>query len=281
MRFKTFMEAAAVVDTPAFKSWFAGSKVVDKHGNPLLVFRGFTKNPAKDRFITRQNRATLSFTPIPEIANVYAKKQGMFGGASYETGANIGAYYLSIKNPIDLRSLGSRTTLRNFISKAFPKFADTYSMIQILEGLIARESYGAQIDVELDDIPTHEPSILARDDLTDAIELLDDPNYKKEFSWHDIADGIEVDVYVLADSSEVVDLLDDAGYDGMIIKDVGEGLAGHTEIPLDKIKGVNISDDYSYDVYRPFKMKQIKSAIGNIGTFKSDSPDVTESVKYV
>ena len=274
MRFKTFMEAAP--DSPAFKSWFAGSKVVDKKGNPLVVFRGMAKVPAKDNFRTRQGRATLSFTSIPEIANVYAKTQG-FVGAEWKAGANIGAYYLSIKNPADVRSLGARITLDQFIYK-FLRGIDAFEFEQILEGLKSREEYGASVEVDLDHMPTKEPSILAIDTLDDAIDLLKDENYEKEFSMQDVSEGIEVDVYSLADSEEVVELLQDAGYDGMVIKDVGEGLIGHTEIPIDKIPGIDISDDYSYDVYRPFSMSQIKSAIGNKGTFNKDSSDVTESV---
>lgn len=274
MRFLTFVEASTP-DSPAFKSWFSGSKVVDKNRIPLVVFRGFTRSPAKDNFRTKQNRATLSFTAIPEIANVYAKTQG-FVGAKWEAGANVGAYYLSIRNPADARPLGARTTLRSFLEK-FLHDIDTWDFEQVLEGLKSREDYGASIDVELDSIPTKIPSILSINSLDDAIDLLKDENYEKEFTWQDIAEGIEVDVYALADSEEVVDILKTAGYDGMIIKDVGEGLAGHTEIPLDEIPGVDVSDDYSYDVYRPFSMSQIKSAIGNIGTYDREKKDVTES----
>lgn len=33
-------DAASVLDSPAFRRWFAGSKVVDSQGNPLVVYHG-------------------------------------------------------------------------------------------------------------------------------------------------------------------------------------------------------------------------------------------------
>lgn len=43
--FLQFLEAAelperAVINTPAFKRWFAGSKVVDEHGKPRVMYHG-------------------------------------------------------------------------------------------------------------------------------------------------------------------------------------------------------------------------------------------------
>lgn len=36
-----------ITDTPEFKRWFGNSKVVDKHGNPLILYHGGTISPRK------------------------------------------------------------------------------------------------------------------------------------------------------------------------------------------------------------------------------------------
>ena len=69
-----FLEAVST-DTPAFRNWFAGSKVVDAAGNPLPVYHG-TARPDRVGTRFRKARATAGpmayFTSDPEIGSNYA-----------------------------------------------------------------------------------------------------------------------------------------------------------------------------------------------------------------
>jgi hypothetical protein len=79
--------SAPITDTPAFKAWFTGSKVVDKQGNPLRVFhatnRSFdefnmdAKAPKRPEFTSFQHKALGAFfASDPEDAEPYAKGAG-------------------------------------------------------------------------------------------------------------------------------------------------------------------------------------------------------------
>jgi hypothetical protein len=78
--------------TTAFQKWFGDSKVVDKDGNPLVVYHG----TAADFSTFEGNR--FYFTPNPEYAGNYADET---------PGANVMPVYLSLQNPLDLSSLGA------------------------------------------------------------------------------------------------------------------------------------------------------------------------------
>ena len=57
-----------------FRQWFAGSKVVDSNGNPLILYHGSTKVSRIDKF--RKSRATSGpmsyFTDNPDVASAYS-----------------------------------------------------------------------------------------------------------------------------------------------------------------------------------------------------------------
>lgn len=74
----------------AFWKWFGDSKVVDKNGAPLVVYHGTASNVGS----FRGDRAY--FTPSREYANDYADNP---------EGGNVLPVFLSIQNPVDLRSL--------------------------------------------------------------------------------------------------------------------------------------------------------------------------------
>jgi conjugative element/phage-associated large polyvalent protein/ADP-ribosyltransferase-like protein len=62
----------AQTDTPAFKKWFKGSKVVDENGKPLVVYHG-----TRSDFNTfRADRGGLFFTVSPHTASAYAFRYG-------------------------------------------------------------------------------------------------------------------------------------------------------------------------------------------------------------
>lgn len=83
----------------AFWKWFSESKVVDSHGQPLVVYHGTNKNIAKFSLSERTRktgnpnaRLGFFFSPSHDEASRYAKDWGKAGG-------NVIAAYLSIQNP--------------------------------------------------------------------------------------------------------------------------------------------------------------------------------------
>lgn len=96
-KFKPKTGAADITDTPAFKRWFAGSKVVDDHGRPLLVYHGTTNE--FDEFDCEGGCEGASFFTVdPKLAEAFAQW-------NYESGSGDGdprvmAVYLSLRNPM-------------------------------------------------------------------------------------------------------------------------------------------------------------------------------------
>ncbi len=101
------VESSGQVDTPEFKRWFAGSKVVDQNGAPLVVYHGttadfhtFSKTGANDRGLWGRG---FYFSALVDAPNSYALRQG--------DGAKILPCYVSIKNPLILTT-GSDLVIR-------------------------------------------------------------------------------------------------------------------------------------------------------------------------
>lgn len=79
---------AGRTDTPEFRAWFAGSKVVDSEGKPLRVYHGTLEkfqqfDPSKAR---RGESGIVQFTDNPELASGY--------------GDRVMPVFLSLKNPM-------------------------------------------------------------------------------------------------------------------------------------------------------------------------------------
>jgi len=91
-----------------FKKWFNGSKVVDKKGNPLVVYHGspdlrglksdYIFKTSNERYgISNENRAYF-FTDSYSIAKSYADPRRAFDYQNSEEG--VMQLYLSLKNPL-------------------------------------------------------------------------------------------------------------------------------------------------------------------------------------
>ena len=81
-------------DTDAFRRWFAGSKVTDAQGRPLVVYHGgfdvVRGRPSVFRKARRSGYGSgIYFTPERERAEGYAK----------DGGGVVGAYYLRVRSP--------------------------------------------------------------------------------------------------------------------------------------------------------------------------------------
>lgn len=64
------MQTPAIVNTPAFRGWFGGSKVVDQQGNPLIVYKGmlpydYTKEDKTTNYPGPEIEEIQRTTPFP------------------------------------------------------------------------------------------------------------------------------------------------------------------------------------------------------------------------
>jgi len=94
-----------VTNSPQFKAWFAGSKITDSHGRPLVCFHGSTKD--FDTFdinqtATHQDTGFMGtgfyFTPKAGVASGYAMVNENFWDDP-KPGAQVYPVYLKITNP--------------------------------------------------------------------------------------------------------------------------------------------------------------------------------------
>lgn len=123
-----FLNIAKIAATPAFRTWFGSSKVVDGAGLPKVVFHGGKKGievfgsqyaevfawAERNRFkLSDIEKATYSnpahfFTDDPRVADGYADQHSLDDQHVYEV-------FLRIERPLDLRP---RVQGRDAVSKA-------------------------------------------------------------------------------------------------------------------------------------------------------------------
>lgn len=81
-----------------FKTWFKNSKVVDKQGNPLVVYHGTDANFTKFKKMGGKIVNIFGTTPVNREGYFFASTEEQAKGF----GKNILKVYLSLQNPIDL-----------------------------------------------------------------------------------------------------------------------------------------------------------------------------------
>lgn len=90
--------------SPSFWAWFSGSKVVDKEGNPLVMYHG--TNGAFDEFNYSPYDLGFHFGSVDAAHAVFDSKSDGFKTIKAPwAGRNIKPVYLSIKNPLRLKDL--------------------------------------------------------------------------------------------------------------------------------------------------------------------------------
>ncbi len=99
-------------ETPEFKAWFGDSKVVDENGKPIVVYHG-SRDIEFDEF--KDNGVAKWFASNPKLTELYSSSKGY----KFDAPGTIPAY-LSIQNPVDLRTLDIKTevTLKELLSYA-------------------------------------------------------------------------------------------------------------------------------------------------------------------
>jgi hypothetical protein len=212
-------------DTPAFKQWFGDSKVVDKKGDPLVVYHGtaydfseFSPERLGSNTGAPSARAGFFFTARPKTAEYYAK--GQFPNLESAAKAKRQIAYV-YDTPTGEYQEGARV-----IDIKFSEEGTTPNIMPVYLSLQNPLTYDFKNKV-----------------------------YRDKKYW------------------ELIDQAKKEGRDGVILKntyDSGE-YSRFDAIIRGRFKGE--------DIYIIFEPTQIKSAIGNIGTFDPTKPDIRYSLR--
>ena len=251
--------------TPEFARWFGDSKVVDPEGKPIVVYHGTQAGQDFSEFSTEGRQSDemgeystsgsgadptaymgAHFAQEPHVANKFATGSGASWLKSrYEAkgvaGPRVMPAFLSIKKPMNF---GAESNMRDYIYRGK---LEGYAGDELLNR--AMEADG--VDPDDDEDAAH-------------VEWMDkydnDPDFRAEQnqwvfeSMHhqegedELADEAAADL-----ARQAKDRLRSQGYDGIRYKNEVEG--GTSWIAFDP--------------------EQVKSAIGNRGTFDPTNPDIT------
>jgi ADP-ribosyltransferase-like protein len=301
-----FSAEAHTTETPAFKKWFGESKVVDDEGKPLVVYHGTTgdfhtfnktrANPESDL------GAGFYFSSSPEdvghnyagegpdltnkiellaerleqehsdeghdITMTEAREMARKELSVQHGGASV-PVYLKMENP--LRLGGPKETFLDYelptdehgdYAGEEPKGAAADVIESIRQQLAVDEHFDGDFDKVMSDVG---------DDLYDGI--------KASKLWEKLkaSEGL---MHVVDDEGKLVSneiirqAFQDAGFDGIIDKAANKKFG--TERPTNEappMKGVD-EDTTHYVVFKP---EQVKSSIGNRGTFDPNDPNISHS----
>jgi len=239
-------------ETPAFKRWFGDSKVVDAEGKPLVVYHGTQTEVDFESFKRSPGDIGIHFGDAGQ-ANDRVSYTNKFG--SDYTNPRLIPVYLSIKNPLRLRDAGSwnADNLKGTLLELFPN---------------------------------------------DAVRI--GPEWSKKG---------------LSSTKDIREFLQSKGYDGVVYRNTGEVAGGEryaqeqsratkAMIESQRRRGKPVStydqedqktpeyqahkaayeaytkfrEDNAKDSYIAFERTQIKSAIGNRGTFDAANTNIHKSI---
>jgi hypothetical protein len=115
------LEAAIDTTTSAFKRWFGDSKVVDKSGNPLVVYHGTDKD-FKEFDLNRSGSGSGQYLGK---GFYFAQSAGVADAFAGEDSARVMPVYLSIKNPFRTAST-DLTSAQKQALRADPKLGQHF-----------------------------------------------------------------------------------------------------------------------------------------------------------
>ena len=273
--------------SPEFKKWFKKSKAVDENGKPEVLYHGTTqsfdvfdmKRAIPDADLGKGFYFTNNIVDVnrnygniqgPDLRNKIeriAERNDKYGESDKSdkkiiaeieknlapNEGNVMPVYLSLQNPVDLGEKGT------FIEPAYTYDEELDEYITDEESIAVKilDAIGFADNIEFRDLQKIQSAVG---------ELMMDGIYAK-----DLIDGmkkIDEIAYMEDDNGELVgnefisDLFAEAGFDGFIVPDANK------RFNMDMVEGTT-----HYIVFNP---TQIKSAIGNRGTFDPDSPSIIE-----
>lgn len=216
-----------VTDTPAFKNWFGESKVVDAEGKPLVVYHGTTKD--FDEFSVTSDIG-FHFGNIEQADAFTRSRFGVKGGA------NIKPVFLQLKRPMVI----------DFDPTYFPgDHSFLTGNASFLKNFHNIANYGVgESPLSFDDLYRSDKAFKAAVDASEKADALaiKYANDTDKYDWSDFQNSKTLS----AMWAKVQKYIEKKGFDGIIYENEVEG------------SGVS---------YSVFSASQIKSAIGNRGTF--------------
>jgi len=228
-------------ETPAFKKWFGNSKVVDKEGNPLVIYHGTNKwTDATNNVFKPSFSGTLGegfyFTDDADKASDFA--MDIRGERTPETtpeGGNVVPVYLKMVSPVpNVPSPEWQDWIKNKYFRGFDQVEKTY-----LPGHLAQMKAMKPEQFE------HAKKIYAKlNNNTASVTDLFSP-VRTSYGLENVEWGHDLSAQ-----------LRKAGYDGLIVPVPEKGMT-------------------EYVVFEP---NQIKSAIGNKGTFDATDTIITNQI---
>ena len=239
---------AGPVESPEFKSWFGDSKVVDGQGKPQVVYHGGSGSPTSFAAGSSRGLGAAYFTDSPEVASKYAIGGGIKDGMtvddyieSYSDNTAKGNSRLAARRP---------AVTPVYLSINNPVTERT-SLYQLFSGDVKKarrslEDFSGSFRDLLDDVENFEFDGGTVD--TDQFWELAEEHFKDTFAKEDT----EAMPPSMAAAAGLAANDPSLGFDGLIYQDREAG--GTT--------------------YVTFNPTQVKSAIGNVGTFDPNNPDI-------
>lgn len=235
----------AVTRTPEFKAWFGDSKVVDKAGNPLVVYHGTGAD-------------ITAFDPERTGA---ASDGGYFGKGVYfaaepETAAAYGKavypVYLSMKNPYYWKMPLSAKLRETFSTFGFGKAVDA------IAGRPVPADYGANlygvVNMNRTLPPDIHAAVMARAGVSPEELRANTPMGRHARGVPQDFSGTDSNAMMQRFADHIRAELESRGYDGIVAD--------------------NPKANKTYREFVAFRPEQIKSAIGNRGTFDPNDPNI-------
>jgi len=268
-------------DSPYFKKWFGKSKVVDKNGEPLVVYRGQTQWSKDGTMDYKEQRAAPSFTSVPEVANMYTHVQtGDFFTTKVKPKGAVSPVYLKMDNPLKIETLENISSTRGSVleildassfnwdfygdvktDKSLWTIDDTIDLFSNLsdpaDPILVEVERGWGMPNIADDafeiaeylsnkLEKHQEKLRKLDkDSSEYMRLEDD--FTEDINY--FLDNVKIDTYAFADTHIARDYAERNGFDGFIHEDVAEGISPYASMdtvagkPIEEVKGIKTTDE--------------------------------------
>lgn len=236
-------------ESDAFSKWFGDSKVVDDQwGDPLVVYHA-----------TSGDISQFDFSKLGQASNHPASQLGVFFGEipddQYTEGkdeANVIPAYLKIENPYEITSSEFQALMEPGKPDLYGAIDEVNEEIEDFEFFVG---YSNEIGVTSKETGQDIDSDSLPEDAIEALAKLEE--IADDFISYDPRDVFGDDS--VADTFKALrERLIGEGYDGIIVNP--DGMSEWPEL--------------NYKNYVVFRPNQIKSAIGNQGTFDPDDPRI-------
>jgi hypothetical protein len=236
--------------SPAFKAWFDGSAVVDSDGNPLRVYHGTIRDFPEFQYIkpTGIGGAGWGFNRIGFWFDADPRTPGRFADSA-RGGGNVMPVYLAIKHPLII----SRASVSPAALARVKKLRDEWlQLAKQRESGDTSAEYRYHAAERAYDIAKKE--LERNDPFAQLMDIL--PKYNPKAPPEKRAGHTDR-------VARVQRKLIKQGYDGILLRNT--------------LADMGSRDTTETDWWIAFHPNQIKSAIGNRGTYNPKDPRISES----